>query len=58
MILFIFVLVAIVVASCLTYTCAQDRKIRALRIENIDSMTGVEFEHLKKLMGTQGYSII
>jgi restriction system protein len=58
MILLILVLAAIVVGTRLTYFWLQNRKFRALQIENIDSMTGVEFEqYLQKLLGRQGYSV-
>lgn len=52
------VLAAIVVGTLWTYFWARNKKLRALQIANIDSMTGVQFEqYLQKLLGSQGYSV-
>ena len=46
------------VAALLNYFAHQNRKLRAIQIANIDSMTGVDFErYLQKLLTAQGYSV-
>jgi HJR/Mrr/RecB family endonuclease len=48
----------IVVGIPLASVWAEYKKLRALQIENIDSMTGLEFEkYLQKLLGSQGYNV-
>jgi restriction system protein len=44
--------------SLLVYFVVRNRRFRAIRIANIDSMTGIDFErYLQKLLTTQGYSV-
>jgi HJR/Mrr/RecB family endonuclease len=52
------VLAAIVIAALWFFFAQRNRRFRAIRIANIDSMTGVEFEsYLKKLFSSRGYSV-
>jgi restriction system protein len=47
-----------ILALIFAYVRAQDAKIRALRIADIDSMSGTEFEqYLQRLLGSRGYSV-
>jgi restriction system protein len=40
------------------YFADQDEKLRAIRIANVDSMNGIEFEqYLRRLLTSQGYSV-
>src|ERR1700730_9244513 len=52
------VLAAIVIAALWLFFAQRNRRFRAIRIANIDSMTGVEFEsYLKRLLHSRGYSV-
>lgn len=47
-----------IIALIFAYVWAEDAKIRALRIADIDSMSGTEFEqYLQRLLGSRGYSV-
>jgi restriction system protein len=48
----------IVVGGLWLYFAERNRRFRAIRIANIDMMSGVEFErYFKKLLNFQGYSV-
>src|SRR5207247_1340037 len=48
----------IVIAALWFFFAQRNRRFRAIRIANIDSMTGVEFEsYLKMLLSSRGYSV-
>ncbi|HEV2045853.1 MAG TPA: restriction endonuclease [Chthoniobacterales bacterium] len=48
----------ILVVGLWLYFAERNKRFRAIRIANIDSMTGIEFEaYLKKLLSSQGYSV-
>jgi restriction system protein len=53
------VIAAIVVATLYVHLRAQNRKIRALQVADIDSMTGTQFElYLEKVLRSRGYRVV
>jgi restriction system protein len=54
-----WIAIAIIILALISaFVWAQDAKIRALRIADIDSMSGTEFEqYLRRLLGSRGYSV-
>jgi restriction system protein len=55
----IYIALLIVAGTCIwKYVADKHRKFRAIQIANIDSMSGVEFEHyLQRLLTAQGYNV-
>ena len=51
-------LLSAVITALFAYCARQNKRIRAVHIADIDSMTGIDFErYLQKLLTMQGYSV-
>ena len=56
--LFLALFIGIPTTYIIIYNNDVQKKLRSIQIENIDSMTGIEFEHyLQKLLIHQGFSV-